>query len=44
MREGKGGDKMGGVIFGLIVATMGWFVTGFLDLSWISELLSKLFG
>ena len=44
MREEKGGDKMGGAIFGFIAATMGWFITGYLDLSWISEFLSKLFG
>ena len=35
---------MGGFLFGVIATTLGWFVTGFLDLSWISELLAKLFG
>ena len=35
--------NLGGVLFGAIVATLGWFITGFLDLSWIAELFSKLF-
>ena len=40
----KGGIyKMGELIVGIIVATFGWFVTGFLDLSWIVELFGKLF-
>ena len=40
----KGGKyKMSGLIFGIIVATVGWFITGFLDLSWIIELFGKLF-
>ena len=34
---------MGGVIFGIIAATLGWFITGFLDLSWIADLFSRLF-
>ena len=34
---------MGGVIFGLIAATLGWFVTGFLDLASLFELIKNLF-
>ena len=31
-------SNLGGFIFGIIVATLGWFITGFLDLSWITTL------
>lgn len=36
-------NKMEGLLLGMIVATLGWFITGFLDLSWIAELFGKLF-
>jgi len=34
---------MGGVIFGFIAATLGWFVTGFLDLARLFDILKELF-
>ena len=34
---------MKALIFGAIAATFAWFITGFLDLSWIAELFGKLF-
>ena len=34
---------MEGFILGIVVTTLGWFITGFLDLSWIAELFGKLF-
>lgn len=36
-------NKMEGLLLGIVVATLGWFITGFLDLSWIAELFGKLF-
>ena len=30
--------NLGGFVLGIIVATLGWFITGFLDLSWITTL------
>ena len=32
--------NLGGFLFGIIVATLGWFITGHLNLDWII----KLFG
>ena len=34
--------NLGGVLFGAIVATLGWFIIGLLDLSWISDLFGLL--
>lgn len=34
---------MNGLIFGIIVATLGWFVTGFLDLARLIEMIENLF-
>ena len=35
---------MGGIIFGIIAATLGWFVTGCLDFAVLIEWFSALFG
>ena len=34
---------MGGVIFGIIASTLGWFVTGWLDLAGLFEWFTNLF-
>ena len=35
--------NLGGFVLGIVVATLGWFITGFLDLSWVAEIFSNLF-
>ena len=34
---------MEGLLLGIVVATLGWFITGFLDLSWVIDLFGNLF-
>lgn len=35
---------MGELLIGFVVTTFGWFISGCLDLSWVVELFSKIFG
>ena len=34
---------MAALIFGIIAATFGWFITGFLDLARLLEIIKNLF-
>ena len=36
-------ENLGGFLFGAIVATFAWVITGCLDLSWITEIFGNLF-